>query len=39
VRVRIDTLQYLDHLAWHLIDGAWRITAKSFQVERRYEAA
>ena len=39
VRVRIDTLQYLDHLAWHQIDGAWRITAKSFHVERRYEAA
>lgn len=39
VRVRIDTLQYLDHLAWHQIDSAWRITAKSFHVERRYEAA
>ena len=24
--------------AWHLIDGAWRITAKSFHVERVYEA-
>jgi hypothetical protein len=22
VRVRIDTQQYLDHLCWHLIDGA-----------------
>jgi len=39
VRVRIDTQQYLDHLAWHLIDGDWRITAKSFHVERVYEAA
>jgi hypothetical protein len=39
VRVRIDTQQYLDHLAWHLIDGDWRITAKSFHVERIYEAA
>lgn len=38
VRVRIDTLQYLDHLAWHVIDGDWRITAKSFHVERRYAA-
>jgi hypothetical protein len=38
VRVRIDTQQYLDHLAWHLIDGDWRITAKSFHVERIYEA-
>lgn len=39
VRVRIDTQQYLDYLAWHLIDGAWRITAKSFHIERVYEAA
>jgi hypothetical protein len=37
VRVRIDTQQYLDHLSWHCIDGAWRITAKSFHVERIYE--
>src|SRR5262249_34474270 len=39
VRVRIDTQQYLDQLSWHCIDGAWRITAKSFHVERTYEAA
>jgi hypothetical protein len=39
VRVRIDTQQYLDYLSWHLIEGAWRITAKSFHVERVYEAA
>ena len=39
VRVRIDTQQYLDYLAWHCIDGEWRITAKSFHVERIYEAA
>ena len=37
VRVRIDTQQYLDYLSWHQIDGAWRITAKSFHVERTYE--
>ena len=37
VRVRIDTQQYLDYLSWHCIDGTWRITAKSFHVERRYE--
>jgi Putative lumazine-binding len=37
VRVRIDTQQYLDHLSWHCIEGAWRITAKSFHVERVYE--
>jgi hypothetical protein len=39
VRVRIDTQQFLDYLSWHCIDGAWRITAKSFHVERDYEAA
>jgi hypothetical protein len=37
VRVRIDTQQYLDHLSWHCIGGEWRITAKSFHVERIYE--
>jgi hypothetical protein len=39
VRVRIDTQQFLDYLSWHCIDGAWRITAKSFHVERVYGAA
>ena len=39
VRVRINTDQYLDYLSWHCIDGAWRITAKSFHVERTYEGA
>jgi hypothetical protein len=38
VRVRIDTLLYLDHLSYHRIDGAWLITAKAFHVEERYEA-
>jgi hypothetical protein len=38
VRVRIDTLQYLDYLSFHCSNGAWLITAKSFHVERRYEA-
>jgi hypothetical protein len=37
VRVRIDTLLYLDYLAYHRINGAWLITAKSFHVEHRYE--
>ncbi|WP_027547948.1 nuclear transport factor 2 family protein [Bradyrhizobium sp. WSM2254] len=37
VRVRIDVLQYVDYLAYHRIKDAWLITAKSFQVERRYE--
>jgi hypothetical protein len=39
VRVRIDTTQYLDYLSYHFIDGAWLITAKSFHIEKRYEAA
>ncbi len=38
VRVRIDTLLYVDYLCFHRIDGAWRITAKSFHIERRFEA-
>jgi putative lumazine-binding protein len=37
VRVRIDTLLYLDYLAYHHINSAWLITAKSFHVEQRYE--
>ena len=39
VRVRIDAVQYLDYLSFHCIKGAWTITAKSFHVERRYEAS
>lgn len=38
VRVRIDTVQYLDYLSYHCIHGTWMITAKSFHVERRLEA-
>jgi hypothetical protein len=38
VRVRIDTVQYLDYLSYHCIGGTWLITAKSFHIERRYEA-
>lgn len=38
VRVRIDTMQYLDYLSYHCINGTWLITAKSFHVEQRYEA-
>ena len=37
VRVRIDTVQYLDYLSFHRIKDAWTITAKSFHVERRFE--
>ena len=38
VRVRIDTLLYLDYLSYHHIAGAWLITTKSFHVEQRYQA-
>jgi hypothetical protein len=38
VRVRIDAIQYLDYLSFHRTKGAWIITAKSFHVERRFEA-
>jgi hypothetical protein len=38
VRVRVDTLLYLDYLSYHRINNAWLITAKSFHVEHRYEA-
>jgi hypothetical protein len=38
VRVRIDTLQYLDYLSYHCINGMWLITAKSFHVEQIYES-
>jgi hypothetical protein len=39
VRVRIDTVQYLDYLSYHCINGVWLIMAKSFHVERKYETA
>jgi hypothetical protein len=39
VRVRIDDVLFLDYLSYHLIGGAWLVTAKSFHIERRFEAA
>jgi len=36
VRVRIDQVLYLDYLAFHRLDGAWRLTAKSFHIERHF---
>jgi hypothetical protein len=35
-RVRIDAILYVDYLSFHLIEGAWRVTAKSFHIERRF---
>jgi hypothetical protein len=37
VRVRSDAILYVDYLSFHLIAGAWLVTAKSFHVERRFE--
>jgi hypothetical protein len=38
VRVRIDANLYVDYLSYHSIGGAWLITAKSFHIERKFEA-
>jgi hypothetical protein len=38
VRVRIDQIVYVDHLSFHRVDGDWRVTAKSFHIERRVAA-
>ena len=37
VRVRVDTILYLDYLSYHCINSSWLITAKSFHIERRYD--
>lgn len=39
VRVRVDTILYVDYLSLHLISGSWLVTAKSFHVEGRFEPA
>jgi hypothetical protein len=35
VRVRINTVVFVDHLTYHRIDGEWLITAKAYHVERQ----
>jgi len=37
VRVRIDAILYVDYLCFHLIEGKWLVTAKSFHIECRFE--
>lgn len=37
VRVRIDTVLFVDYLSFHLIGTSWLVTAKSFHIERRFE--
>lgn len=39
VRVRIDSILYVDYLCFHLIGDDWLVTAKSFHVEHRFEGA
>jgi hypothetical protein len=39
VSVRIDTVLYLDYLLLHWINNSWFVTAKSFHVARRFDAA
>lgn len=39
VRVRIDNMLFVDYLSYHLIGGAWLVTAKSFHIERNFEPA
>jgi len=33
VRVRINTIVFVDHLTYHRIDGEWLITSKAYHVE------
>jgi hypothetical protein len=33
VRVRINTMVFVDYLTWHCIDGQWLITSKGFHLE------
>ena len=34
VRVRINTVVFVDYLTYHRIDGEWLITAKAYHAER-----
>jgi hypothetical protein len=38
VRVRINTIVYVDYLTYHRIDGTWLITSKGFHIERKLAA-
>ena len=33
VRVRINTIVFVDYLTYHRIDGEWLITGKAYHVE------
>lgn len=34
VRVRVNSIVFVDYLTYHRVDGAWLITAKGYHVER-----
>jgi Putative lumazine-binding len=38
VRVRINTIVFVDYLTYHHVDGDWLITAKGYHVERTLAA-
>jgi hypothetical protein len=38
VRVRINTIVFVDYLTYHRVDGDWLITAKGYHVERTLAA-
>ncbi len=39
VRVRINTIVYVDYLNYHRVDGEWLVSSKSFHVESNSAAA
>jgi len=39
VRVRVDTILYVDYLSYHLVDGDWLVSGKAFHGENVSRAA
>lgn len=39
VRLRMNTMTYVDYLTWHCIDGQWLITSKGYHLESDGAAA
>lgn len=39
VRVRVDSIVYVDYLSYHFLDGEWLISAKAFHIESVSAAA
>lgn len=38
VRVRANTIVYVDYLSYHRVDGNWLVTSNAFHVESRSDA-